>query len=65
MFKRRKSYEDSHATLLNSNATAKEKEEIVLSLLNDNNSEEVEPIFIDYLKVLSLAPQSNHIDTVF
>ena len=50
MFKRRKSYEESHATLLNSNASATEKEEIILSLLNDS-AEEVLPIFFDYLKL--------------
>lgn len=61
MFKKRKSYQELHATLFDSNASAKEKEEIILSLLNDS-SPEVLPIFTDYLK---LENEVNPINPIF
>ena len=49
MFKRKKSYEELRATLFDTNVEAKEREGILLSLLNDP-AEEATKIFIDYLK---------------
>ncbi len=49
MFKRKKDYDELRTTLFDTNVDAKERESILLSLLNDP-VEEVNQIFIDYLK---------------
>ena len=61
MFKKRKSYEEIRVTLFESGASAQEKEEVLLYLLNDSTDESTS-LLIEYLKYDA---ESSPINAVF